>query len=158
MFSPSSRLEFRWRPSVRLGVFYLAVQSLALITLWVIDLPIWASAAATLACGLHMAWVYPRYISLAAPEALTALRRVDDDWQLWSDAEGWRSIQLLPDSLALPWLIVLRFRWAGPAPDRLAGIAMAHSLCIPRDAMSETGHRRLRVRLRFSPRRWEAAG
>ncbi|WP_339514919.1 protein YgfX [Pseudomonas sp. RL_15y_Pfl2_60] len=153
MSSPSSRFEFRWRPSVRLGVFYLAVQLLALTTLWAIDLPDWASASATLVCGLHMAWVYPRYISLTAPDALTALRRIDDDWQLWSDAQGWRSIQLLPDSLALPWLIVLRYRWEGPAQSR-----MAHTLCIPRDAMLESEHRRLRVRLKFSPRRWGAAG
>lgn len=149
-----------------LRFFYLGIQLLALITVWVIDLPVWASTSATLLCGAHGAWVFARHVSLLAPEALTALRRVGDDWQLWSAAQGWRSVELLPDSLALPWVIVLRFRWLAPGSAyRLAQVLMpytartpmAHTLCIPRDAMTDAEHRRLRVRLKFSPRRWPAA-
>ncbi|ARU87528.1 protein YgfX [Pseudomonas sp. M30-35] len=162
MSSQSSRFEFRWQPSVLLRVFYLSIQLLALIALWVVDLPLWASAGATLLCALHGAWVLPRYVVLTAPEALTALRRVEDDWQLWSDAQGWQSIQLLPDSLALPWLIVLRFCWANASPGNVARTRMAraraaHTICIPRDAMAGAEHRRFRVRLKFSQRRWAAA-
>ncbi|MFI8483053.1 protein YgfX [Pseudomonas sp. NPDC078700] len=163
MSSQSSYFEFRWQPSLRLWMFYLCIQLLALIAIWVVDLQLWARASATLFCALHAAWVVPRYLSLAAPEALTALRRVDDDWQLWSAGQGWRSVRLLPDSLALPWVIVLRFRWAEPgsaskaAHTKMKHTQMAHTLCIPRDAMADAEHRRLRVRLKFSPRRWADA-
>ncbi|WP_417661367.1 protein YgfX [Pseudomonas sp.] len=162
MSSQSSRFEFRWQSSVLLRAFYLSIQLLALIALWVVDLPFWASAGVTLLCALHAAWVFPRSVSLSAPAALTALRRVEDDWQLWSDARGWQSIQLLPDSLALPWLIVLRFCWVNAPPGHTACTQMAHAyashtICIPCDAMAAAEHRRFRVRLKFSQRRWVVA-
>lgn len=149
MSSQSSRFEFRWQSSRLLAAFYLGVQLLALAAVWGVEIALWAKSAATLLCLLHAARVCPRYIALSTPEALTALRRIDDDWQLWSAAQGWQSIKLLPDSVALPWLITLRFCWLGKR--------MPHSICIPCDSMSHAEHRRLRVRLKFSPRRWAAA-
>ena len=55
-----------------------------------------------------------------------------------------------PDSLALPLAVVLRFR--------LVGERRVRGLCIPRDALTREAHRRLRVRLKFSRRRWAAPG
>jgi toxin CptA len=47
-------------------------------------------------------------------------------------------------------IVVLRFR--------LQGERRVRSLCVPRDALAPDVHRRLRVRLRFSRRRWAAPG
>ncbi|MNG38150.1 hypothetical protein D3C84_1257310 [compost metagenome] len=58
-------------------------------------------------------------------------------------------MQLRPDSLALPGLIVLRYR----RPGRY----WSEGLCIAHDALEPVQHRRLRVRLKFSRRRWAAA-
>jgi toxin CptA len=57
-------------------------------------------------------------------------------------------VQLRPDSLALPWAVVLHVR--------LPGERWVRGLCIPRDSLAREVHRRLRVRLKFSRRRWQA--
>ena len=49
---------------------------------------------------------------------------------------------------ALPWAVVLHFR--------LSGERRVRGLCIPRDALARDVHRRLRVCLKFSRRRWQA--
>jgi toxin CptA len=46
--------------------------------------------------------------------------------------------------------VVLRFR--------LPGERLGRGLCIPRDALPRELHRRLRLRLKFSRRRWAAPG
>ena len=92
----------------------------------------------------------PGRILLRAPGSLRALRHNAEGWQLWSEREGFQPVQLMPDSLALPALIVLRFRRSGDW--------LAHSVCIPADALAPELHRRLRVRLRFSRNRWTAPG
>lgn len=81
---------------------------------------------------------------------MQGLRQNADGWQLWSQRDGWQPVQLMADSLALPWLIVLRFR--------PAGAWLTRSICIPADSLAPELHRRLRVRLRFSRNRWTAPG
>jgi toxin CptA len=66
-----------------------------------------------------------------------------------SAAQGWQAIELHPDSLALPLIVLLRFR--------LAGQRRVRSACIARDSLARDQHRRLRVRLKFSRHRWVAA-
>lgn len=148
MSSPSDGFECRWQPSRRLLLLYGAVQALALLCLWLVDIAPWALALGVALCLGHAAWVLPRHILLSAPQAFSGLRCTADGWQLWSASGGWQVIQLRPDSLALPLLVVLRFR--------LAGERRVRGLCIPHDALAHDLHRRLRVRLKFSRRRWAA--
>lgn len=148
MFSPSNRFECRWHASRQLLAAYLLAQLLALGALFLLDIPLWASLSGTLLCLVHAAWVLPRHILLTHPRAFSGLRRDADGWQLWSKAGGWQDVQLRPDSLALPLIVVLRFR--------LRGQGRVRSICVPRDAQAADVHRRLRVRLKFSRRRWAA--
>jgi toxin CptA len=148
--NPSDRFECRWQASRLLLAAYLAVLVLALATLFLIDLPLWAALLGATACLLHGAWVLPRQILLTHPAAFTGLRRDEGGWQLFNRRDGWQAVQLRPDSLALPVAVVLRFR--------LAGERRIRGLCIGRDAMACDAHRRLRVRLKFSRRRWAAPG
>ena len=148
MSSPSKHFECRWQASRLLLAVYLAALALALLTLSLIDLPNWAAALGVLACLLHAAWVLPRQILLSHPGAFTGLRRDEEGWQLFNRRHGWMPVQLRPDSLALPMVVVLRFR--------LAGERRARGLCVPMDALPRDLHRRLRVRLKFSRRRWAA--
>ena len=90
----------------------------------------------------------PQQLLLHGPGCYSALRHVAEGWQLYSEAAGWQPIQLRPDSLALPLIVVLRFR--------LAGQRRVRALCIARDSLPADVHRRLRVRLKFSRRRWAA--
>ncbi|MDE1167991.1 MAG: hypothetical protein PW845_22065 [Pseudomonas sp.] len=149
MSSPSDRFECRWRASGRLLAAYLASQGLALIALLLLDIPFLLTFTGVLLCLAHGAWVLPRQILLSHPHAYTRLRRNADGWALWCARGGWQPVQLLPDSVALPALVVLRFRRKGQWWGR--------GLCIPADALAPDQHRRLRLRLKFSRRRWAAS-
>ena len=147
MSSPSS-FECRWHASGQLLAAYLLTQLFALGSLFLLDIPLWASLAGALSCLAHAAWVVPRQIRLSHPRAFSGLRRDDRGWHLWNAVDGWQAVQLRPDSLALPLIVVLRFR--------LHGQRRVRSICVPRDALAPDVHRRLRVRLKFSRRRWAA--
>ncbi|MFG6205111.1 protein YgfX [Pseudomonas retamae] len=148
MSSPSNTFECRWHASRQLLAAYLLVQAFALGALLLLSIPIWASLLAAFGCVLHGLWVLPRQILLSHPEAFCGLRRDADGWQVWNQADGWQTAQLCRDSLALPLVVVLRFR--------LRGEWQVRSVCVPRDAQTADVHRRLRVRLKFSRRRWAA--
>ena len=146
MFSPSNTFECRWRASRLLLAAYLLAQLFALGALCVLDLP-YASLGVVL-CLAHAAWVLPRHILLTHRSSVCGLRRDEDGWQLFSVERGWHSVQLRPDSLALPLLVVLRYRVPGKWGVR--------SICVPRDSQAADLHRRMWVRLKFSRRRWLA--
>ena len=99
-------------------------------------------------CLAHGFWVLGRHIRLTHPAAFSGLRRDADGWQLWNRARGWQAVQLRRDSLALPSVVIVRFR--------VRDERWVRTVCIPRDALAPDQHRRLRVRLKFSRRRWSA--
>ena len=146
MSSPSNTFECRWQASRLLLAAYLLAQLFALGALLCIDVSF--SSLGMLACLAHAAWVLPRHILLTHRSSIRGLRRDENGWQLWSAARGWHSVQLRPDSLALPFIVVLRYRMPGKWQVR--------SICVPWDSQGADLHRRLRVRLKFSRRRWLA--
>ncbi|QTN44771.1 hypothetical protein H7683_17500 [Ectopseudomonas mendocina] len=150
MSNPNDVFESRWQPSRWLLRLYLSVLALALLAPWLADIPLWLKLLSPLPCLAHAAWVLPRHILLTAPQAITGLRRDALGWHLYSAANGWHAVQLRPDSLALPLAVVLRYR--------VPGQRIGRGLCIARDALAPEQHRRLRLRLRFSRRRWAEPG
>ena len=148
MSSPSNRFECRWHACGQLLAAYLAAQLLALIAICLLSIPAWARLLGALLCLAHGAWVLPRHVRLTHPGAMTRLRHDADGWQLWSRDKGWQAVQLRRDSLALPLLVLVRYR--------LAGERRVRAVCIPGAALAPDQHRRLRVRLKFSRRRWLA--
>ncbi|MET0774596.1 MAG: protein YgfX [Pseudomonas mandelii] len=148
MSSPSNAFECRWHASRQLLAAYLVAQLFALGSLFVLSIPHWASLLGMTLSVVHGVWLLPRQILLTHPQAYRGLRRDADGWQLWNKASGWQPVQLRPDSLALPLVVVLRFR--------LRGERRVRSICVPRDSQAADVHRRLRVRLTFSRRRWAA--
>ncbi|WP_065890311.1 hypothetical protein [Pseudomonas sp. 35 E 8] len=146
MFSPSNTFECRWQASRLMLAAYLLAQLFALGALLFLDLS--CSSLGILLCLAHAAWVLPRHILLTHRSSIRGLRRDADGWQLLSAERGWHSVQLRPDSLALPLIVVLRYR--------VPGTWWVRSICVPADAQVADVHRRLRVRLKFSRRRWLA--
>lgn len=146
MSNPSDRFECRWQPSRTLLRLYLPILALALLAPWLSALSLWWKLLLCALCLVHAAWVMPRHILLSTMHACRGLRRDALGWHLWSEAGGWQPVQLRPDCLALPQLVVLRYRHAGERRVR--------SLCILRDSLPPDAHRRLRLRLKFSRRRW----
>ncbi|WP_426246622.1 protein YgfX [Pseudomonas sp. TWR3-1-1] len=148
MSSPSNFFECRWRASGHLLAAYLAAQTLALIAICLLSIPAWAQVLGAFVCLSHGFWVWPRHIRLTHPTAISGLRRNAEGWQLWSRANGWQAVQLRRDSIAWPALVIVRFS--------LRGERWVRAACIPCDALAPDQHRRLRVRLKFSRRRWLA--
>ncbi|MHC8368153.1 protein YgfX [Pseudomonas sp. ZT5P21] len=148
MSSPSNAFECRWHASRQLLAAYLLAQLFALVSLFLLSIPVWASLLGVFCCLAHGVRALPRQILLTHPRAFRGLRRDEDGWQLWNQTGGWQAVQLRRDSLALPLVVVLRFR--------LQGERRVRSICVPRDSQTADLHRRLRVRLTFSRRRWAA--
>ncbi|WP_084322658.1 protein YgfX [Pseudomonas migulae] len=148
MSSPSNAFECRWHASRQLLAAYLLAQLFALGSLFFLSIPVWVSLPGAFCCLAHGIWALPRQILLTHPQAFRGLRRDADGWQLWNQAAGWQAVQLRRDSLALPLVVVLRFR--------LQGERRVRAVCVPRDSQTADVHRRLRVRLTFSRRRWAA--
>ncbi|WP_339082231.1 protein YgfX [Pseudomonas sp. TMP9] len=148
MSSPSDAFECWWQPSRWLLACYGLIQGLALLSVGLVDIVLWAQMLGAAFCVAHALWVVPRYLLLTRPSAYRALRCNTLGWQVFSEVSGWQTIELHPDSLALPLAVLLRFR--------LAGQRRVRSLCIPRDSLARKQHRRLRVRLKFSRHRWAA--
>ena len=148
MSSPSNYFECRWQASGQLLAAYLAAQSLALIAIYLLSIPLWAHVLGAVLCLVHGLWTVPRHITLTHSVAFSAMRRDVQGWHLWSRGKGWQAMQLRRDSLALPFVVIVRFR--------LSGERRIRAVCIPRNALAPDQHRRLRVRLKFSRRRWLA--
>ncbi|QIH06781.1 MULTISPECIES: protein YgfX [unclassified Pseudomonas] len=146
MSNPSKLFECRWQASRLLLAAYLLAQAMALGAIFLLDIPSVAKVLAVLSCLLHGAWVLPRQVLLTHSRAFRCLRHGTSGWQLWSPARGWQAVELRPDSLALPLIVVLRFR--------LPGRPWVHCICVPWDSMASDEHRRLRVRLKFGRSRW----
>lgn len=136
MTASAPRLLIETRPSALLRLWPPATHLAAAAALFVAQLP----PAARLV-GLTL--LAANFLACRRRPVPTRLR-LDPDGrlQVWRDA-AWRPGQVLPDSVAWPWLIVLRWRENG----------RRHSLPLPPDALSEDEHRRLRVWLR-----WKAGG
>ena len=153
MSSRSNHFECRWQPSRGLLAAYLSAQVLALTSITLLSIPLWAKAIGVLLSALHASRCLRPLILLNQGTSFTGLRRDSGGWSLWSEGGGWEPVQLRPDSLALAHIVLLRFRRVtSPWPSRL----WTRSLCIPADAMTAQAHRRLRLRLKFSRRRWAA--
>ena len=153
MSSRSDRFECRWQASRALLTAYLVTQIVALTSIVLLSVPLWAKAVGILLCALHASRRLRPSILLDQPQSSTGLRHDSSGWALWSEEGGWQPVQLRPDSLALPHMVVLRFRV--PTGHWLSRV-WVRSLCIPADAMTPDSHRRLRLRLKFSRRRWAA--
>ncbi|WP_437883068.1 protein YgfX [Pseudomonas sp. LRF_L74] len=149
MSSQNKRFECHWQPSRRLLAGYVVVQALAGLAIGLLDIPLALKGLLLLLCAAQACWVVPRHLVLNHTASVTGLRVDEEGWSLMVAGE-WVAVELRPDSLALPQLIVLRYRRPGHI--------LAGSVCLPGDSLSADIHRQLRVRLRFSRNRWAVAG
>ncbi|TWI58780.1 toxin CptA [Pseudomonas duriflava] len=120
--------------------------ALALVGLWLAAIPVWLSIVGTLFCMVHAGWYVPNGILFRNEQSPRRVRHDAEGWHLWSPQQGWQPVRLHRDSMALPLLIILRYRYPGQHWTR--------SVCIPADALAPEHHRRLRLRLRFARQRW----
>ena len=140
--------ECHWQASRWLLRIYIGLWLLSCVAIGLSDIAAQWQILVLIALCCHAYYVLPRSIRLTSQQAITALRHSDKGWQVLNKACGWQSVQLYPDSIAQPWLIVLRFRLAGQKRKR--------GLCLLSDNLSLDQHRLLRVRLAFAQKRWKS--
>ncbi len=111
---------------------------------------LWGLHACALAALLYASLPTPAHLAgtlaLAASGLLNLRRSAPPSLRCQADGRlevrrgaEWQAASVLPESVVLPWLIVLRWRENG----------RRHSLPLPADALSAPVHRRLRVWLRW---------
>jgi toxin CptA len=125
-------LVIETQASAALKVLLVAVHLAALAALFLASLPgaVRLAGALLLGASLWATWNRLASVRLRA--------RADGQLEIWRDAT-WKPVPLRSDSVALPWLIVLRWREG----------RRRHSLALPGDALPDDEHRRLRVWLRW---------
>ena len=126
----------------------MLVSSLACLAVALAAVPWLLKLFALLVLVVQISWQILLILNHKQSFLRRGLRHSQQGWQLWSAQQGWRSIQLRADSIALPALILVRYRFAHQRFYR--------SAIIPADSLSQDSHRRLRVRLKFSRQRWQA--
>jgi toxin CptA len=146
----NDRFECHWRASRALCWGYGVTQLLAIGSIFTPQVTPLIGFALLVACLAHGVWVLPRHLLFTAPGAITGLRRSPAGWALYCREGGWRPARLMFDSLALPLLVIVRYR--------LPGQWWTRSVCIPADALDTDTHRRLRLRLRWSRKRFVPLG
>lgn len=107
----------------------------------------WKVGGLTLLLG-QIIWQLSQLTRLQQPVQRRGLRYTNSGWQIWDAQRGWHSVQLRADSIAIPVLVLLRYRRADQWFYR--------TLLVSADSLSTDSYRRLRVRLKFSRQRWRA--
>lgn len=126
-----------WQYAMRAGILLLALPAMQLARL-----PDWLYLA-----GHGLCLLYALYLLLELRKSRTAFAKTglvyrQGGWQLWSSQHGWREIRLSGQTLVLPWLIIVYYRWPDGFRQRW--------LVVDRWMLGQDAHRRLRVRLRFA--------
>lgn len=125
-----------WLFGLRACILWLALLALQFSAVpWLIYLLLHLSC---LAYACHLLAGVRRNSGLAGRSGLCCREGV---WQLWQPQHGWRRIELSGQTMVLPGLVVLSYRWPG-------SLLRTSSLITARMTGADA-HRRLRVCLRF---------
>ncbi|WP_407651315.1 protein YgfX [Denitrificimonas halotolerans] len=139
-----------WQPSLRLSWAVLLISSLGYFAVFIANSHWGVKFGIVLLLSMHVLRHLLILLHYSTPKLRLGLRySTETGWQLWCAQQGWRCIQLRSDSIAVPTLILLRYRFAGQR--------LYRAVVLPADCLPQDDHRRLRVRLRFSRQRWRAA-
>lgn len=137
-----------WQPSLRLSWLALAVTILACYAVLVAAVPWWLKVGILTLLVLQAAYQVLRLLRAGLPYKRAGLRLGAQGWQLWNAQTGWQPVQLGVGSMAIPSLVLLRYKH----PQHV----LYRSVVIAADSLSKDAHRRLRVRLKFSRQCWQA--
>ena len=148
MRGPSNTFVCHWQPSLRLSGLALLMSCIACCAVVVAAVAWPWKLVLLLLLVAQSGYQLYHLLHLQQPAQRRGLRRNQQGWQIWTAQQGWQSVQLRADSIAIPALVLLRYRYAHQWFYR--------TLLVGVDSLSAENHRRLRVRLKFSRQRWRA--
>lgn len=146
---PKTTTQWFWQPSRRLAGLNLTVLSLACLAVLLSAAPGRLKISLGLLLLLHIAHLTVQFLRGKQPASRRGVRCTAQGWQLWNAQSGWQPVQLAASSMAIPALVLLRYK----APQQ----SIYRSVVIAADCLTAEQHRQLRVRLKFSRQRWPAA-
>lgn len=143
MFSPHNVLfECRWHFSNYLLIVFLILFSISLPV--IIFLP-WSVEWKVLLIILFVLYsinILFKFVLFKMPSSYCALRKVSDDWFVYSLSEKWQLIKLSEHGcVVLSWVVILRFCVENNRHQK--------TLCLLADSLSANDFRRLKVYLRY---------
>ena len=148
MHGRNNTFACHWQPSLRLSVLAVLFSVLACVAVVLSAVEwTWKLGVLTLLLG-QIIWQLTQLLRLQQPTQRRGLRCTANGWQVWDAQRGWQSVQLRADSMAIPALVLLRYRSADQWFYR--------TLLVGTDSLPADSYRRLRVRLKFSRQRWRA--
>lgn len=146
---PKTTTQWFWQPSRRLAGLNLTVLSLACLAVLLSAAPDGLKISLGLLLVVQAADRVVQLLRNKHPAGRRGLRYTAQGWQLWSAHSGWQPVQLAASSMAIPALVLLRYK----TPQQF----IYRSAVIAADCLTAEQHRQLRVRLKFSRQRWQAA-
>ncbi len=148
MHDQNNVFSCHWQSSLRLSVLALLMTLLACLAVATSAIG-WPWKFALLALlTVHVSCQLLQIAGRQQPSQRRGIRRNENGWQIWTAQYGWQAVQLRADSMAIPVLVLLRYRYAHQWFYR--------TLMVGVDSLPADSHRRLRVRLKFSRQRWRA--
>ena len=135
-------LSWFWQPSYRLSWVALVVLTLACIAVLLAAISGWLKLSILTVLVAQAIWQGVHMLHAELPDKRTGVRLTAQGWQLWNAQAGWQRVQLGAGSIALPTLVLLRYKH----PRQL----FYRSAVIAADSLTHDEHRQLRVRLKFS--------
>ena len=132
-------IHLTYRPPRWLAVVLVLSHSATIICILALAVPVWLKLVTVAVVIGSCVGYWLKYIQCHQDQPLQLILNSADEWKLVDEA-GAREVQLLPQSLAHPALLVLRFR-----DGRRVQVFILTPRTVDRDIL-----RRLRVRLRFS--------
>lgn len=136
-----------WQPSLRLSWVVLLVTGLGFFAAFSADISWALRICVCLILGRPILQQLYLLRCRQTPQLRRGLRHCPQGWQLWSAKQGWQPIQLRADSIAIPALVLVRYRHSWQRFYR--------SALVSADSLPQDSHRRLRLRLKFSRQRWQ---
>lgn len=141
--------QWFWQPSLRLACLNLTVISLACLAILLSAAPVALKNSLGLLLVIQAACLGLQILRRNQPAKRCGVRYTAQGWQLWNARAGWQSVQVAASSLAIPALVLVRYK----TPQQY----FYRSVLIAADCLTAEQHRQLRVRLKFGRRRWQAA-
>jgi toxin CptA len=135
-------LSITLRPSYLLALMLAAMHALALISVWLVPLPLTAKIGAAVVLMLSLVLTLRRHVWRTGKQAIRAIRLSGEcDVAVQGQDSEWQEVVLLPSSFVSDYLTVLNLR--------LEGEKLARHVVILPDAIDAEQFRQMRVWLRW---------
>ena len=140
MDDPGVNIYVRIKPSRIMLVFLISIHLVAMVALWLADLPILMAAALNLAILCYAVYSYGRFYRLTHDMSVHTLRLEGTDWRLGMSDARQLQVSLVNEMVIFSWFTAVQFQEIHSRKK--------YSVALFRDSADKDAQRRLRVWLK----------